>query len=423
LQLRENDKLYGGINVTILLKMAWRNIWRHRRRTVIIVGAMGLALAMMMMYDGLVDGFNNAIYGNAIRVLGGNIQIHAAGYRAKVDSNPLIPLENDEAVVQAARANPDVIAAARRIQTGGLMSNREGAFSISIIGIEPEAEAPVSLINENIVDGRWLATDDQDSILIGRGLADAMGVQVGDRITMVGSDAHKQNRQRTMEVIGIYDIGMPSLEKQTVYISLAEAQALFDLRGQSTEVQINLKDVGQEARVVAALAPAMPGYEVESWDKNYPEIASALTSKNFVMDIFSIIIEVIAGIGVLNLLLMAVFERTREIGLLGAMGLKPRQIATLFLLEGTMIGVAGVVAGVALGIGFNASFGQVGMDYSSFAGTAEFMALINGKVYPTLGLGKIFGRALTILIITTLAAWIPAREASRREPAQALHYV
>jgi ABC-type lipoprotein release transport system permease subunit len=226
-----------------------------------------------------------------------------------------------------------------------------------------------------------------------------------------------------MTVIGIYDIGMPSLEKQTVYISLTEAQALFDLRGKSTEVQINLKDVGQEARVVAALSPAMPGYEVESWDKNYPEIASALTSKNFVMDIFSVIIEVIAGIGVLNLLLMAVFERTREIGLLGAMGLKPRQIAALFLLEGTMIGVAGVAAGVVLGIGFNASFGQVGMDYSSFAGTAEFMALINGKVYPTLGLSKIFGRALTVLIITTLAAWIPAREASRREPAQALHYV
>jgi ABC-type lipoprotein release transport system permease subunit len=409
--------------MTILLKMAWRNIWRHRRRTVIIVVAMGLALAMMMMYDGLVDGFNTAIYGNAIRVLGGNIQVHAAGYRAKVDSNPLIPLPNDEAVVQAALANPDVIAAARRIQTGGLMSNREGAFSISIIGIEPEAEAPISLINENIVDGRWLAADDQDSILIGRGLADAMGVQVNDRITMVGSDAHKQNRQRTMTVIGIYDIGMPSLEKQTVYISLAEAQTLFDLRGQSTEVQINLDDVGQEARVVAALAPAMPGYEVESWDKNYPEIATALTSKNFVMDIFSVIIEVIAGIGVLNLLLMAVFERTREIGLLGAMGLKPRQIATLFLLEGTLIGLAGVAAGAVLGVVFNASFGQVGMDYSSFAGTAEFMALINGKVYPSLGVGKLFGRALTILIITTLAAWIPAREASRREPAQALHYV
>jgi len=409
--------------MNLYLRLAWRNIWRHRRRTVIIVGAMGLALAMMMMYDGLVDGFNSAIYGNAIRVLGGNIQIHAAGYRERVDSNPLIPLQNDEVAVQAARANRDVVAAARRIQTGGLMSNREGAFAIRIIGIEPDREAPVSLINENIVDGRWLTAADQDSILIGRGLADVMGLQLGDRTTMVGSDAHKQNRQRSMTVIGIYDIGMPSIEKQTVYVSLAEAQALFDLRGQSTEVQVTLNDVGQEARVVEALEPALPGFEVESWDKNYPEIATALTSKNFAMDIFSVIIEVIVGIGVLNLLLMAVFERTREIGLLGAMGLKPRQIATLFILEGTMIGVVGVAAGVALGILLNAGFGQVGFDYSSFAGTAEFMALINGRVYPSLGLGKLLGRGLTILIITTLAAWIPAREASRREPAQALHYV
>ena len=407
----------------LYLRLAWRNIWRHRRRTVIIIAAMGLALAMMMMYDGLVDGFNNAIYGNAIRVLGGNIQIHAAGYREKVDSNPLIPLDDGKAVVQAALANPDVISAAQRIQTGGLMSNREGAFSVKIIGIEPEAEAPVSLINENIVDGRWLAHEDEDSILIGRGLADAMSVQIGDRITMVGSDAHKQNRQRTMTVIGIYDIGMPLLEKGTVYISLAEAQSLLDLRNQSTEVQITLNDVGQEARVVAALVPTLPGYEVESWDKNYPEIATALTSKNFVMDIFSIVIQVIAGIGVLNLLLMAVFERTREIGLLGAMGLKPRQIATLFVLEGTMIGLVGAIAGAALGIAFNLSFQQVGFDYSSFASTAEFMALINGKVYPSLGLSKLFGRALTVVIITTLAAWIPAREASHREPAQALHYV
>jgi ABC-type lipoprotein release transport system permease subunit len=407
----------------LYLRLAWRNIWRHRRRTIIIVAAMGIALAMMLMYDGLVDGFNNAIYGNAIRVMGGNIQVHAPGYREKVDSNPLIPLANDKAVVQTALAHPDVIAASRRIQTGGLLSNREGAFTISIIGIEPEVEAPTSLIAENVTEGRWLVAEDQDSILVGRGLVDVMDVQIGDRITMVGSDAHKQNRQRTMTIVGIYDLGMPTLEKQTVYISLAEAQSLFDLRDQSTEVQINLNDIGQEAQVVGALAPAMPGYEVESWDKNYPDLANAITSKNVVMDIFSVIIQVIAGIGVLNLLLMAVFERTREIGLLGAMGLKPRQIANLFILEGTMIGVVGVIAGVLLGIAFNGSFAQVGFDYSSFAGVADYMALISGRVYPSLGLGKLFERALTVLIITTLAAWIPAREASRREPAQALHYV
>lgn len=407
----------------LYLRLAWRNIWRHRRRTVIIMLAMGLSLAFMMFYDGLIDGFNQAIYGNAIRVLGGNIQIHAAGYREKVDSNPLLPLTDDLAAVQAALSQPEVIAATRRINTAGLISNREGAFSISIIGIEPEAEAPVSLIAENIVQGRWLAAEDLDSILIGQGLADTMDIKVGDRITMVGSDVHKQNRQRTMTVIGIYDIGLPTNEKKVIYISLGEAQNLYGLTGQSTEVQVTLEKLGEESLVVSSLAPILPGYEVESWEKNYPELQSALGSKSAVMNVFGVVIVMIAGIGILNLLLMAIYERTREIGLLGAMGLKPRQIATMFILEGSMIGLVGALAGVGMGLLLNGFFGQVGLDYSKFSSVTEYMALINGRIYPTLGLSKVFSRVFTVVLIATLAAWIPAREAARREPAEALHYV
>jgi len=407
----------------LYLRLAWRNIWRHRRRTIIIVLAMGLSLGMMMFYDGLMDGFNNAIAGNAVRVLGGNVQVHAAGYRDKVDSNPLLPLADDAAVVQAALAQPNVIAASRRIQTGGLISNREGAFPMTIIGIDAEAEAPVSLIAAHIVDGRYIENTDEDSVLIGKGLADALSIKVGDRITMVGSDIHKQNRQRTMTVIGIYDIGIPSMEKGTSYISLTEAQNLFGLRGQSTEVQITLKKVGTESAIVNTLTPLLPGYEVESWANNYPELGNAVGRKNIVMDIFSVIIVMIAGIGILNLLMMAIYERTREIGLLGAMGLKPRQIATTFILEGALIGVVGVIAGIAFGLITNLSLMQVGMDYSQFAGITDYMALISGKVYPTLGISKLPMRAIIIFVIAALAALIPAIMASKREPSEALHHV
>lgn len=407
----------------LFLRLAWRNVWRHRRRTVIIVLAMGLSLALMMIYDGMIDGFNNAIAGNAVRVLGGNIQVHAAGYREKVDSNPLLPLTDDMAVVNAALSQPDVVAAARRIQTGGLISNREGAFPLNIIGIDPEAEGPVSLVAEHIVDGRYVEPTDEDTVLIGRGLADALSIQVGDRVTMVGSDIHKQNRQRTMTVIGIYDIGIPSMEKGTAYISLTEAQSLFSLRDQSTEVQITLKKVGTEPAAVAALAPALPGYEVESWEQTYPELGSAINSKSAVMDIFSVVIVMISGIGILNLLLMAIYERTREIGLLGAMGLKPHQIATTFILEGALIGVIGVVAGIAMGLMTNLSLGQVGMDYSQFAGITEYTALISGRIYSSLGMSKLFGRSIVVLVIAALAALIPALIAARREPSEALHHV
>lgn len=410
-------------NMLLYFRLAWRNIWRHRRRTVIIVLAMGLSLAFMMFYDGLLDGFNQAIAGNAVRVLGGNIQVHAEGYREKVDSNPLLPLKDDAAVVQAALAQPNVIAVSRRIQTGGLVSNREGSFPLNVIGIEPEAEAPVSLIAEHIVDGRFLQSTDEDAALIGKGLADALSLKVGDRVTVVGSDVNKQNRQRAMTVIGIYDLGLPSFEKGSVYISLAEAQNLYGLRGQSTEVQITLKAVGSEDQIIAALTPLLPDYEVESWAQNYPELGSAIGQKNAVMDIFSVIIVVIAGIGILNLLLMAIYERTREIGLLGAMGLKPRQIAVTFILEGTLIGLVGVVAGILMGLAINLSLGQVGMDYSQFAGLTEYMALISGRVYPTLGLNKLFARAMIVLVIAALAALIPAVIAARREPSEALHHV
>lgn len=409
--------------MNLYLRLAWRNIWRHRRRTIIIVLAMGLSLGMMMFYDGLMDGFNNAIAGNAVRVLGGNVQVHAEGYRAKVDSNPLLSLEDDAAIVKAALAQPNVIAASRRIQTGGLITNREGAFPMTIIGIDPEAEASVSLIAEHIVDGRYVEATDEDAVLIGKGLADAMALKVGDRVTMVGSDIHKQNRQRTMTVIGIYDIGIPSMEKATSYISLSEAQSWFDLRGQSTEVQITLERVGTESALVAALTPMLPDYEVESWANTYPELGNAVGRKNIVMDIFSIVIVMIAGIGILNLLLMAVYERTREIGLLGAMGLKPRQIATTFILEGALIGFVGVLAGVAFGLVTNLSLMRVGMDYSQFAGITDYMALISGRVYPTLGISRLPMRAIIIFVIAALAALIPALVASRREPSEALHHV
>jgi len=409
--------------MNLYLRLAWRNIWRQRRRTFIIIGAMGLSLALMMMYDGLIEGFNQAIYGNAIRVLGGNIQIRAAGYREKFESNPLLPLQDDEAVIQAALAQPGVISATRRIQTGGMVTNREGAFSLSIVGIDPEAEAPVSLIEQNIADGRWLASDDQDVVLIGRGLADEMILQVGDRITLVGSDVNKQNRQRTMTVIGIYDIGVPTTEKNTLYISLAEAQSLYGLGNQSTEIQVNIEQLGNEPAVVNALIPLLPNYEVESWEQNYPELKTTIERKSSVMNVFGVIIIAIAGIGILNLLLMAVYERTREIGLLGAMGLKPRQIATLFILEGTLIGVVGAVAGVVLGLAFNLTFQQIGFDYSSYADLTEYMALITGKIYPTLGVENLVSRMTSVIVISTLAAWIPATEAARREPAEALHYV
>lgn len=407
----------------LYLRLAWRNIWRHKRRTFIVVIAIASTLAMMMFYDGMIAGFEDAIYGNAIKVLGGNIQVHAVGYNEKMDSTPLLPLVDEDKVLEAAYSHSQVVSASRRINTGGLATNKEGAFAVGIIGVEPDKELAVNLVAQKVVSGRYLEPDDADLVYIGKGLADTMNISVGDRFTLVGKAMHEQMRKRTVTVVGIFDIGMPEIEKRNVYISLKEAQDLYDLRGQSTEVLVFLQRLGQEDAVLPKLESSLPDHEVGSWKTNYPELEAAISTKSGVMDLFSVIILVIAGIGILNLLLMAVYERTREIGFLGAIGMKPREIAILFLLEGFSIGIVGVIAGVLLGLVLNFIFSKVGFDFGSFTSLTEYMALITGRIYTSLGLEKIGQRVITVIIICTLAAFYPAREAARREPAEALHYV
>ena len=180
-------------------RLAWRNIWRHRRRTGIVVIAMSMWLALMMFYDGTVAGFEQAIYGNAIKILGGNIQVHAGGYRASNSSVPLLPLPDPQAAIDAALAQPQVITASRRINTGGLATSREGAFSVSIVGIDPETEAPISLPAQNVASGRYLTAADLDVAFIGMGLAKAMEVQVGDRSELVGRGVAAVRSRRAVD--------------------------------------------------------------------------------------------------------------------------------------------------------------------------------------------------------------------------------
>ena len=409
--------------MSTLLKIAWRNVWRGRRRTFLIAVAMGIIMALLIFYDGLIVGFEQAIYGNSIQILGGNIQVHAPGYNEKTVRYPLLPLENPDAVVQSAEAHPNVVLAAKRINTNGLVTNREGAFSVTIVGLETDKEAQISTIAQNISAGRFLAPEDGDLILIGQGLATAMEIGVNDRITMVGDIKHEQSRQRTMTVVGIYDVGVPEIEKNTVYISLGEAQQLFGLEGQVTEVVVNLAQVGQEAGVVRQLNTMLPNYEVDTWITSFPEFKRVMDMDKAVMAIFGVIMLGIAAIGIFNLLMMAVFERTREIGVLGALGLKPRQITILFLVEGILIGMIGAVLGTILGTIINGLVGYYGIDYSQFADMADYMALFSGRIYTEQVPHKVLQHAITIAIISMIAALSPARQASRRDPAEALHYV
>ena len=405
------------------LKMAWRNLWRNWRRTSIALVAMVLGLILLLFFDGMIKGSDQAIYGNAVRLYGGNIQVHAAGFRAKANRLPLYPLTDAGTIVQTVRAQPQVVAAAQRINTGGLIRSREGAFPVSITAIEPTIEAPYSIQAANITAGRFLLEGEGDAILIGKGLADLLQVSAGERVTLLGHSKHEAMRQRTMTIVGIYDLKMPELEKRMVFMTLPEAQTLYNLRDQSTEIAISLQNVNQEGATIAALQAALPDYEIDSWSTLRPEIRETLQTKLAFTSFFGIFVILIASIGILNLQLMAVFERTREMGVLAALGMKGRQVIGLFLLEGTLIGVLGAVIGGLLGGLLMGLLSQIGIDFSFSAGLGEITALMGDRLYPTVTIGDIISRGLIVIFIAALASLYPAWQAARKEPADALHHV
>jgi putative ABC transport system permease protein len=367
-----------------LLRIAWRNVWRNKRHTLIALIAISLGLVFLAFMDGAIAGFQQTIFGNAVKLQGVNIQVHAPSYKEKAKRMPLLPLTDPERVVQAALAQSKVVAASERINTGGFLSSREATMPVVITGIEPEKEAPVNLVAKHVTQGRYLAAGDEDLILIGRAMANRLKVGVGDRNMLVGRATHEQMRRRTMTVAGIYDLGLPEVEKSLIYVSLPEAQSLFDLRDQATEVDIALVSIGQEKDVAVALQAVLPGYEVSTWQELNPEMKQSLDVDKQLMNIFGLIVLLIAGVGILNLMLMAVFERTREIGLLAALGMKRREIMSLFLLEGILIGLLSAIAAFFLGGLVVSLVGQYGIDFSASAGMGEMMALLGDRLYPQL---------------------------------------
>jgi ABC-type lipoprotein release transport system permease subunit len=405
------------------VKMAWRNMWRNWRRTLIASVAIVLGMILLIFMDALIRGSDQAIYANAVRLYGGNVQVHAPGFRDKSSRLPLLPLEDAEVVVANVNGKPNVVNVSRRISTGGMVSNREGSYPVSITAIQPESEASVSLVAENISEGRFLTDDDGDNILIGQEMANLLDVGVGDRITLVGKRKDESMRQRSMTVVGIFNLGLGDAEKGLVYINLPVAQTLYNLRDQETEVAITMAQIGQEDALISSLEPELTNYEVDSFYDLRPEIGEILAQKSTFTVALGFIVLLMASIGILNLMLMAVYERTREMGVLAALGMKGRQLMGLFLLEGIFIGVIGAVLGCIVSWLLVTAVAQVGIDYSMAQGTGDITALIGNRLYPSIPITNIVFYGIAVVVIAALASLIPAWQASRNEPAESLHYI
>ena len=408
----------------ILTALAWRNLWRNWRRTVIGLIAIVLGLVLLLLLDGMIDGSDRAIFSNAVRLYGGNVMVHAPGYRERASRLPILPMDDADSVVEAAEARPEVESVARRINTSGLISGRGGdSYVVSITGIEPLREEPVSIVAEGIAEGRFLLEGEGAAMVIGRGLADLLEVEVGDRVDLVGRGRGDDLHQTSMTVVGIFDLGMREAEEGLVFITLNEAQKIYRLRDQATEVAITLAGFGNEQSTIDALQADMTVYEVDSWDTLRPEIRQLMETKGGFTSFLGFVVLLIASIGVMNILLMSVFERTREMGILAALGMKGRQLMALFLIEGTMLGVIGAVIGGVLGGLLVWLIAQVGIDLSYVEDAGEIGSLMGNRIYPYVSVGKVLSRGVSVAFIAALASLYPAWVASRKQPADVLHHV
>ncbi len=409
------------------IKLAWRNMWRNKRRTLIATIAIILSMIILIFFQAFLDGMDQSIYGNTVRLYGGNVLIHAPGYREKATRLPMLPVANVDEVLAAMRDQPNVLAASRRINTGGLVSNRDASQAVNITAIEPQIEASISLAAENLVDGRFLQPDDGDNIVIGRALAEHLNVSVGDRVSLLGRRQDESMRSRSMTVVGIFDLGLGDAEKSLMYMNLPTAQQLYNLRGQVTEVAVVMEKLGQEDKLIDTVAPQFPNHEVDSIYTLRPEFGEALDIDRTIGIMMGGILLLMAGIGILNLMLMAVYERTREMGVLAALGLKGRQIMSLFLMEGAFIGLVGAIIGCLIGWGLVTWLGSTGIDfsaaYSDLGDAGELYALMGTVLYPAISASTVIVYGIAAVIVGALAALIPAWQASRNEPAESLHYV
>jgi ABC-type lipoprotein release transport system permease subunit len=412
-----------------LVKLAWRNLWRNGRRSLIATVAIVLSMFLLIFFQAFMDGMDQSIYGNTVRLYGGNVLIHAPGYREKSTRLPMLPVADVDEVLAAVRAQPNVVAASRRINTGGLVSNRDASHAVNITAIEPEIEAPISLAAENLIAGRFLAPDDGDNIVIGKALADHLSVTVGDRVSLLGRRKDESMRQRSMTVVGIFDLGLGEAEKSLVFINLPTAQTLYNLRGEVTEVAVILEKIGEEDVVIDNVAPQFPNHEVDSIYTLRPEFGEALDIDRVIGYLLGGIMLLMGAIGILNLMMMAIFERTREMGVLAAMGMKGRQIMSLFVLEGAFIGLVGAVIGCVFSWLLMAWLSRTGIDFETIYGDSdlsqfgELYALMGTVLYPSVSVFTIIIYGIAAVIISGLAAFYPAWQAAQREPAESLHYV
>ena len=385
---------------------------------------------MIIKSSGVLEG----TFDNYIRLQAGHIKIYNAEYVNKERLLPLdVPVSDYEAMQKNVSGIDGIDLITPRIRFG-VMLNVNGNNENSIgIGIDPIEERNILQLEKLLTAGSRYFKTGEAEMLIGKRLADTLDVKLGDTITVITQTAFSSLGAMNFKVVGMTESGIIYLDKSTFYIPIDKCQELLDMDGMATELVIMTKDKEDTSRLAGEIATRLDTsgivgkeshfvrgddkYEVIPW-QSQGDLYSAISTSKISMSVIGGIILVVAGLTILNTMLMSVFERTREIGMMMAMGMKGRRIIVLFLFEALAIGVLGGIAGCIVGGGIAILTEHTGLDFSS---AMENVSLpIGGIIYPHFEFASILKAFAFGIAIAAVASLYPAYRASRMQPTEAL---
>jgi ABC-type lipoprotein release transport system permease subunit len=403
-------------SLTLLSTLAWRNLWRHTRRTVVMIFALALGVWAMVAMAAFVRGWMGQYIHKEIMNLTGHVQIHAPGYRDDPAIAHRLPPPSP-ALAQVLDAAP-VTAWDARVRVPGVIASERESAGLTIVGIDPSAERGLSFIDGAIVQGRDLESAKDTGVVIGRKLAERLETRVGRRIVLMSQDAHNEIADRGFRIVGIFQAEPEAVETGFAFIGRRVAQEMLKIGDDVSEIAIMTSDRDQLDALVAMLRAAVPGMDVAPWTEIRPILVLSEKVNNVVLLIWFAVVFAAMSFGLINTLLMAIFERTREFGLFQALGMPPRYILQQVLLESLILLVIGLVVG-NLASWLTVAGLHDGIDLSRFA---EGLALVGVSpvIYPKLANTDIVAANTIVVVLGILASLYPAWRAARRVPVEAI---
>ena len=398
--------------------IAYRDLGRNRRRTIFSLIAVAMGLALLLVLHGYIAGIMDDTLENNIRLLTGHVQVQAASYDTdKVSLQWPDLLNNPETIVAQAAAMPQVEAAAQVLWATGILSTIDDSSGVRITGMD--TASPLNQhVRDGMVAGDFLAADDRGGVLLGQRLADSFGVTVGDRVSLTLVDGEGEPDEGIFDVRGLFSTGVVTYDENTVFLPISRAQAFARAGNRASAVVILLHNKDDADGVAAALSS--PGVIAKTWEVlNQVFLQAFETGLAFYVILDAIVMLVVAVI-IANTLLMAVFERIREMGILAALGMKGRQIMLMFLMEASVLALAGIALGIVLGALGVAYLARVGIDAGATANAMENMAM-GSTMYARFVPRNFFNLSFWTLVVVLLGSLYPAWYAAHLEPTDALH--